>query len=178
MLTRFTLRQSCPAIAGHRRIHDFSQRFWIVHHPRQTARRRRCRKPPAASYCNQFGRRAGVQAEQLIDGLGGRGRVVLFVTRQLALGHVLNNALPRLTAGICRQRFRAGNRTWQNGMHAVLPTRPKRLPGRTVGMLGIEHADRRLVIADRPVTPITEMAKSSRQSLRDTPTIAPGHLRT
>jgi hypothetical protein len=29
-----------------------------------------------------------------------------------------------------------------------------------------------LVIEDRPVTPITEMAKSSRQSLRDTPTVA------
>lgn len=44
-------------------------------------------------------------------------------------------------------------------------------------MLGIEHGDRRLVIADRPVTPITEMAKSSRESLRDTPTIAPGHFK-
>jgi hypothetical protein len=55
------------------------------------------------------------------------------------------------------------------------PTRPKRLLGSTVG---IAHADRRLVIADRPVTPITEIEKSPRQSLRDAPTIVSGHLRT
>jgi hypothetical protein len=47
-------------------------------------------------------------------------------------------------------------------------TTPKRLLGSTVG---IAHADRRLVIEDRPVTPITEIEKSPRQSLRDAPTI-------
>jgi hypothetical protein len=55
------------------------------------------------------------------------------------------------------------------------PTGPERLLGRTVG---IAHADWRLVIADRPVTPITEIEKSPRQSLRDAPTIVSGHLRT
>jgi hypothetical protein len=58
---------------------------------------------------------------------------------------------------------------------ALSRTRPKALPGRTVG---IAHADWRLVIADRPVTPITEIEKSPRQSLRDAPTIVSGHLRT
>jgi len=53
--------------------------------------------------------------------------------------------------------------------------KPKRLLGSTVG---IAHADRRLVIADRPVTPITEIEKSPRQSLRDAPTTMSGHLRT
>jgi hypothetical protein len=55
------------------------------------------------------------------------------------------------------------------------PTQPQRLLGSTVG---IAHADRRLVIADRPVTPITEIEKSPRQSLRDAPTTVSGHLRT
>lgn len=55
------------------------------------------------------------------------------------------------------------------------PIKPKRLLGRTVG---IAHADWRLVIADRPVTPITEIEKSPRQSLRDAPTTVSGHLRT
>ena len=58
---------------------------------------------------------------------------------------------------------------------ALSRTRTKRPPGRTVG---IAHADWRLVIADRPVTPITEIEKSPRQSLRDAPTIVSGHLRT
>ena len=69
-----------------------------------------------------------------------------------------------------------GGRRAQNTARDVRsPTRPKRLLGSTVG---ITHADWRLVIADRPVTPITEIEKSPRQSLRDAPTIVSGHLRT
>jgi hypothetical protein len=68
-----------------------------------------------------------------------------------------------------------GRRAQDTARDALSPTRPKRLPGRTVG---IAHADWRLVIADRPVTPITEIEKSPRKSLRDAPTTASGHLRT
>ena len=68
-----------------------------------------------------------------------------------------------------------GGRAQGAARDMLSPTRPKRLLGRTVG---IAHADWRLVIADRPVTPITEIEKSPRQSLRDAPTIVSGHLRT
>ena len=68
-----------------------------------------------------------------------------------------------------------GERAQDTARDALSPERLKRLPGRTVG---IAHAVRRLVIADRPVTPITEIEKSPRQSLRDAPATASGHLRT
>ena len=58
-----------------------------------------------------------------------------------------------------------GGRAQGAARDMLSPTRPKRLLGRTVG---IAHADWRLVIADRPVTPITEL-KSLRARHCETP---------
>ena len=58
-----------------------------------------------------------------------------------------------------------GGRAQGTARDVVSLTRSKRLLGRTVG---ITHADWRLVIADRPVTPITEL-KSLRARHCETP---------
>jgi hypothetical protein len=59
----------------------------------------------------------------------------------------------------------AGRLAQDTARDGLSPTRSRGLPGRTVG---ITHADRRLVIADRPVTPITELI-SLRASHCETP---------
>ena len=52
-----------------------------------------------------------------------------------------------------------GGRARDTARDVLSHIRPKRPLGSTVG---IAHADWRLVIADRPVTPITEIEKSPR----------------
>jgi hypothetical protein len=118
-------RQLCPPIAGHRQIHDLSQSFRVVYgsdrlrgiadaqnrrwpamaHPSSNRchncplgalrldwppRRRTARKPPRWS--------GAARAEQLVDGLGGKGRIqsgeevchrrVLLVTRHAVFSHM------------------------------------------------------------------------------------------
>jgi hypothetical protein len=97
----------------------FKREFPSCLRSRQAARHRRCTKPPAARYGtrfrrigaipgrwvhfgstgplegeqrgNRFAGRGGAQAEQLVDGLGGKGRIqsgVLLVTYQVVFSHM------------------------------------------------------------------------------------------
>src|ERR1700761_6836851 len=97
-----------------------------------------------------------------------------------AVNHTSTGSQPRCGYGIRPGRgggdaVTEGGRGQDTARDVLSPTQPTCLLRSTVG---IAHADRRLVIADRPVTPITEIEKSPRQSLRDAPTTVSGHLRT
>lgn len=92
---------------------------------------------------NRFAGRRGAQAEQLVDRLGGKGRIqsgeevcqrrVLLVTLQAVFSHMSCTRRRSPRAGTSPSTYR-----------------------------GIDIADCRLVIADWPVTPITETAGPSR----------------
>jgi hypothetical protein len=97
-----------------------------------------------------------------------------------AVNHTSTSFQPRCGYGICPAGSAGhavvnGGRAQDTARAVLSHTGPKRPLGSTVG---IAHADWRLVIADRPVTPITEIEKSPRKSLRDAPTTVSGHLRT